>query len=105
MEWLPIALLFAACPVGMGLMMWFMMRGQHQGKVADHQGAISPEDRLAQLEAEKRVLEQHLASPEERLARLEAEKRALEKRLLQRGDGKVADGPADLREAGKVAGG
>lgn len=62
MEWLPIALFAVACPVGMGLMMWFMMRGQHQGQMADHKGAISPEERLTQLDAEKRALEQQLAS-------------------------------------------
>lgn len=73
MEWLPIAVFALACPVGMGLMMWFMMRGQRQGKMADHKGAVSPKERLTQLEAEKRALEQQLASPEERLARLEAE--------------------------------
>lgn len=105
MEWLPIGALVLACPVGMGLMMWFMMRGQHQGKMADHNGAMSPEERLTQLEAEKRALEQQMASPEERLARLEAEKRVLERQLTESGNGKVADGSADLREARKVAGG
>jgi len=80
-----IALAVLACPIGMGLMMWFMMRKQH-GSMGAPQGALSPGERLARLEAEQRALEQQIAaqnavSPEEKLARLEAERLTLEQQI------------------------
>ena len=62
--------LFAlACPIGMGLMMFFMMRGM-RGKSDEHanmpgmSGASGKN--LAQLEAEKAALERQIASAKDR---------------------------------------
>ncbi|TFB96376.1 MULTISPECIES: hypothetical protein [unclassified Cryobacterium] len=50
------------CPVGMGLMMWFMMRGRGHGKTAD-----GPEEQeLARLRAEVAALRPHAAAFDER---------------------------------------
>ncbi|GAA3845302.1 hypothetical protein [Amycolatopsis tucumanensis] len=46
MESLLLALAVLACPVGMGLMMWMMMRGQRKGS------GDSSEQQVAQLRAE-----------------------------------------------------
>lgn len=45
LQYLPY-LFFLSCPLSMGVMMWFMMRGNHNGQ--QHQG--DPTDRLAELE-------------------------------------------------------
>lgn len=45
-------LLFLSCPVSMGLMMWFMMRGNQGGQ--QHEPA--PNARLAELEREVKAL-------------------------------------------------
>ncbi len=104
-SWL-LPLAFLACPVGMGLMMFFMMkgmRGEH-GFMSSDKGKGSPQERLAHLEAEKRALEQQMVSPEERLARLEAEKRALEQQLRGSGSGRVAESTAGIPEGKKLLG-
>ena len=44
-------LLVLVCPIGIGLMMWFMMRGQNHSKAAPGQ-----EQELARLRAEVRAL-------------------------------------------------
>ncbi|MCI4658451.1 hypothetical protein [Cryobacterium zhongshanensis] len=50
------------CPVGMGLMMWFMMRGRGHGKTVD-----GPEEQeLARLRAEVAALRPQAAAFEER---------------------------------------
>ncbi len=46
-------LFFLSCPVSMGLMMWFMMRGM-QGSHKDESQSAGP--RLAQLEREVQAL-------------------------------------------------
>jgi hypothetical protein len=107
MENLLLPLAFLACPIGMGLMMFFMMRGMrggHEETKAGHRDAMPPEEKLARLEAEKRTLEQQLASPEERLAHLEAEKQALELQLRANGNGKAADRVTASLEGQKVPG-
>lgn len=86
MPWILVAL---ACPIGMGLMVWFgmrMMRGDHKETMTGRTEAITPEEKLARLEADKQALERQIAakhslSPEVRLARLEAEKQALEQQI------------------------
>ncbi|MEB0286286.1 hypothetical protein QN345_06925 [Cryobacterium sp. 10I1] len=50
------------CPVGMGLMMWLMMRGRGHGKIAD-----GPEEQeLARLRAEVAALRPHATAFDER---------------------------------------
>ncbi|MDY7543729.1 MULTISPECIES: hypothetical protein [unclassified Cryobacterium] len=50
------------CPVGMGLMMWFMMRGRRHGKTVD-----GPEEQeLAHLRAEVAALRPQAAAFDER---------------------------------------
>lgn len=46
-------LFYLSCPVWMGLMMWFMMRGM-QGGQKDESSTVDP--RIAQLEREVEVL-------------------------------------------------
>ena len=82
---MPVWLLFLACPIGMGLIMWFMMRKQHAAMGAPND-AVSPEERLARLETEKLALERQIAAknavyPQEKLAQLEADKLVLEQQI------------------------
>lgn len=48
-QYLPL-LLVLACPVGMGLMMWFMMRGQHGQNTT--QASPAQQGEIAMLRAE-----------------------------------------------------
>jgi hypothetical protein len=52
MESVVLSLAVLACPVGMGLMMWFMARGMRSGSKPDAKAATS----LQELQAEHRRL-------------------------------------------------
>ena len=54
MQQLFYSLALLACPIGMGLMMWMMMRGQHTNSAAATTGSDRPDDlrQVAQLRAE-----------------------------------------------------
>ena len=103
-SWL-LPLAFLACPVGMGLMMFFMMKGKRgeHGAMTAAKGEGSPQERLARLEVEKRALEQQLASPDERLTRLQAEKQALEQQLSGGGNGRAGKMTAPSPEGKKFS--
>ncbi len=47
-----LTLAVLACPVGMGAMMWFMMRGQHGKTDAQPQAHTRPNDEVAELRSE-----------------------------------------------------
>jgi flagellar basal body-associated protein FliL len=52
MENVLLSLAVLACPVGMGLMMWFMAKGMRSGQKTDREAATS----LEELQAEHRRL-------------------------------------------------
>jgi hypothetical protein len=59
----PLALL--ACPIGMGLMMWFMGRGMRRDKTED-EAATPRAGTLEDLRAEHERLSAHIEALEER---------------------------------------
>jgi len=50
-QYLPI-LFILACPVGMGLMMWFMMRGQNMSQATPARPSPAQQEEIAMLRAE-----------------------------------------------------
>lgn len=58
-----LALVLLACPVGMGLMMWFMMRGS-RGRQQSHTGV----DSLPDLKAEQARLAEKIEAHEQNRA-------------------------------------
>jgi len=62
----PVFYLFAlACPVGMGVMMWFMSKGRMGSSTRDQMGAGSPDDQpLADLKAEQARLAEKISTLE-----------------------------------------
>jgi len=67
-QYLPV-LLILACPVGMGLMMWFMMRGRH-GQSMTQPSPVQPspaqQEEIAMLRAEIATLREQQQRPTER---------------------------------------
>jgi hypothetical protein len=62
-QYLPL-LLILACPVGMGLMMWFMMRGQHgqntpQTSPAQQEEIAMLRDEIASLREQQQRHDEH----------------------------------------------
>lgn len=53
MEGALIALVALACPIGMGLMMWFMAKGMRGEKAEDQNREQPDETSLAELKAEQ----------------------------------------------------
>lgn len=68
-----------ACPIAMGLMMWMMNRNMsddRQGAMRGDQRPTSAAERLAELRAERELLEAEIAEVT-RIAELEARREAL----------------------------
>lgn len=86
LSWLPLL----ACPVGMGLMMWLMMRGNNSQTMGSGQRPAqhgptgrstvdpSPDERLGQLRAQLAEIQAQQAAIAEQIARLSAEARPVE---------------------------
>lgn len=72
MEYLPVALIALACPIGMGLMMLFMGKGM-MGMGRSHDKAQAtpgdtppdPDKQLALLEAQRQLLDAQIAAREQ----------------------------------------
>ena len=71
------AVAMLACPIGMGLMMWLMMRNSRdQSAPSGSQKLASAAERLAALRAQRAVLEAEIAESA-RIAELEGKRDAL----------------------------
>lgn len=68
------AIAMLACPLGMGLMMWLMMRNSH-GQSDPSAKAQTPAERLAALRAQRQQLESEI-SETSRIAELETQREA-----------------------------
>lgn len=87
------ALALLACPVGMGLMMWFMMRGSG-GRHASHTGG----DSLPGLKAEQaRLAEKIDALEQDRTAEVEQARLAEENEALEGDQSAEETTPAEAR--------
>ncbi len=81
-----------ACPIGMGLMMWMMMRGNHKEATDSNEApsahmainrsdpAASPDDRLAVLRARLDELQTQRADIAAQIGQLQSEDRTEERR-------------------------
>ena len=79
-----------ACPIGMGTMMWLMMRqGGHQqmgmgsmpGMANEQHASNSAQDKLAALQAEKDALEEQIRALET-VQRLQSQRDRLEREIV-----------------------
>ncbi len=75
---LPLAML--ACPVGMGLVMWWMMKGSNNSQGNATSIPQTPPEKLAALRARRVALETEIAETG-RIAELEAKRDELRKQL------------------------
>ena len=70
-----------ACPIGMGVMMWLMMRGKHGPQMAPTQTSATPAPSVVNTD-------EGLAQLRSRLAAVEAEQAAVATEIKERSDEK-----------------
>ncbi|MBI3538626.1 MAG: DUF2933 domain-containing protein [Chloroflexi bacterium] len=85
LPFLPYLIVALACPISMGVMMWYMMRDGH-GQMNKGSMTMTTDEHLAMLRAQKDALEKQIRAAED-MRELQARRDALAKQITARQNG------------------